>query len=156
MKRPEGYQDFPLYYKLTSQIDFSGILNSSESTHHAYPVFDVMKNKDNIYKNTLTGDLNTDGALLYSGEHSIKNIDSLLRIADGETVLDSDVNTINNCTTNRFMDKYTHDYIQKIDVQVVKNTTLQINDYYKDKTDNKIKNKISWEDVKNNDDTLLT
>ena len=57
-----------------------------------------MKNKDNIYKNTLTGDLNTDGALLYSGEHSIKNIDSLLRIVDGETVLDSDVNTINNCT----------------------------------------------------------
>ena len=54
VKRPEGYLDFPLYYKLTSQISFSDILTSSDARCHAYPVFDVMKNKSNIYKTTLT------------------------------------------------------------------------------------------------------
>ena len=82
VKRPEGYLDFPLYYKLTSQISFSDILTSSDARCHAYPVFDVMKNKSNIYKTTLTGDLLADGSLLYGGKHSIKTIDSLLRDAD--------------------------------------------------------------------------
>lgn len=144
IKRSAGYLDYPLYYKLTSQTLFSDIFKNNEQNdnQHLYPVFDTTT-AGTLNKSTLDKSMLKDGNTLYNNVHELSEISSILRVADGNTELD-DKNDINDCTTNRFMDRFAQDYINKVKINVKNTTGLQFSDYYKDKTDFNIKRKRNF------------
>jgi hypothetical protein len=139
------YEDVPISYSVCTEMTYNDVFTTDVSGVNAYPIFDTLSTNKKINKNinldtlkNIVKSSDTSGNELWNSDNYIPV--STLVISNGKTYFSE--GEAYKYTNNRFMDKFTQDYITDITIKRTNESRLLVNGM--DTSGNYVPNKYSY------------